>query len=83
MVELLRVLPCRRKGLLSDFPSTASLYRFRTRAELDMYLEASQIRQRAIERVTDVIGTYGSIPLLLLASKLNSCFISGYWFIFS
>ncbi|VVA96844.1 unnamed protein product [Arabis nemorensis] len=29
-----------------------------TRAELDMYLEASQIRERAIERITNVIGTY-------------------------
>ncbi|CAH2054592.1 unnamed protein product [Thlaspi arvense] len=29
-----------------------------TRAELDMYLEASQIRERAIERITNVVGTY-------------------------
>lgn len=67
MVELSRVLPCYRKGLLSVFPSTVSLYRFRTRAELDRYLEASQIRQRAIERVTNVIGTYGSLPVALVS----------------
>lgn len=36
---------------------TASLRRFRTRSELDRYLEASQIRERAIERSNDVIGT--------------------------
>ena len=29
----------------------------RTRTELDMYLEASQIRERAIERITNVVGT--------------------------
>lgn len=29
-----------------------------TRSELDTYLIASQTRQRAIERVTDVVGTY-------------------------
>ncbi|GAB2215101.1 hypothetical protein Drorol1_Dr00019476 [Drosera rotundifolia] len=32
-----------------------------TRAELDRYLEASQIRQRAIERSNDVIGTYNDL----------------------
>ncbi|KAG6419636.1 hypothetical protein SASPL_121858 [Salvia splendens] len=30
-----------------------------TRPELDRYLEASQIRQRSIERINDVTGTYG------------------------
>lgn len=40
------------------------LYNFRTRAELDRYLEASQIRERAIERITDVIGTYDSFAVL-------------------
>lgn len=48
-----------RKGLLSVLFPTAFLYHFRTRAELDMYLEASQIRERAIERINDVTGTYG------------------------
>lgn len=48
------------KSLLSDF-STAFMYPFRTREELDRYLEASQIRQRAIERVTNVVGTYGLV----------------------
>ncbi|KAB2022115.1 hypothetical protein ES319_D07G186700v1 [Gossypium barbadense] len=38
-----------------------------TRAELDRYLEASQIRQRAIERVTDVIGTYNDLRLRIFS----------------
>lgn len=42
--------------MLSYFP-TAYLYYFRTRAELDRYLEASQIRERAIERINNVTGT--------------------------
>jgi len=37
------------------------LYHFRSQAELDRYLEASQIRERAIERINNVIGTYGPI----------------------
>ncbi|OMP06217.1 hypothetical protein CCACVL1_01671 [Corchorus capsularis] len=38
-----------------------------TRAELDRYLEASQIRQRAIERVTNVIGTYNDLRLRIFS----------------
>ncbi|CAM8978763.1 unnamed protein product [Rhodiola kirilowii] len=34
-----------------------------TRAELDRYLEASQIRERAIERITNVVGTYNDLRL--------------------
>ncbi|CAH9072858.1 unnamed protein product [Cuscuta epithymum] len=34
-----------------------------TRSELDRYLEASQIRERAIERVNDVVGTYNDLRL--------------------
>lgn len=52
---------------LGFFP-TASLCRFRTRAELDKYLEASQIRERAIERINDVTGTY---DLLVSFSYVN------------
>ncbi|KAL3633666.1 hypothetical protein CASFOL_022428 [Castilleja foliolosa] len=32
-----------------------------TRSELDRYLEASEIRQRAIERINDVTGTYNDL----------------------
>lgn len=41
------------------------LCHFRTQAELDRYLEASQIRERAIERINNVIGTYGPIVCTL------------------
>ncbi|KAF3796637.1 Ribulose-1 bisphosphate carboxylase/oxygenase large subunit N-methyltransferase [Nymphaea thermarum] len=34
-----------------------------TRTELDTYLEASQIRERAIERITDVSGTYNDLKI--------------------
>ncbi|RYR15582.1 hypothetical protein Ahy_B04g072417 [Arachis hypogaea] len=36
---------------------------FKPQAELDRYLEASQIRERAIDRINNVIGTYESIVL--------------------
>ncbi|GER54043.1 SET domain-containing protein [Striga asiatica] len=36
-------------------------YSLLTRSELDRYLEASQIRQRAIERINDVTGTYNDL----------------------
>lgn len=41
------------------------LCHFRSQAELDRYLEASQIRERAIERINSVIGTYGPIVCTL------------------
>ncbi|XP_030965828.1 ribulose-1,5 bisphosphate carboxylase/oxygenase large subunit N-methyltransferase, chloroplastic isoform X1 [Quercus lobata] len=37
------------------------------REELDRYLEASQIRERAIERVTNVIGTYNDLRLRIFS----------------
>ena len=37
--------------------SIAYTYYYRTRSELDTYLVASHIRERAIERITDVTGT--------------------------
>lgn len=65
----------------SVFFPTASLYYFRTREELDRYLEASQIRERAIERVTNVIGTYDAsawfffhLPLLIYILSLVPMF---------
>ncbi|XP_073022927.1 ribulose-1,5 bisphosphate carboxylase/oxygenase large subunit N-methyltransferase, chloroplastic [Primulina eburnea] len=44
-----------------------------TRSELDRYLEASQIRQRAIERINDVTGTYNDLRLRIF-SKHPSLF---------
>lgn len=37
--------------------SIAYTYYYRTRSELDTYLVASYMRERAIERITDVTGT--------------------------
>lgn len=37
------------------------------RSELDQYLEASQIRERAIERVTDVTGTYNDLRIKIFS----------------
>ena len=68
-VESLRVFLLLWKGSTLSFFHTASLYYFRTREELDRYLEASQIRERAIERVTNVIGTYDA------SAKLGFSFI--------
>ncbi|KAI4324605.1 hypothetical protein MLD38_030076 [Melastoma candidum] len=38
-----------------------------TRQELDQYLEASQIRERAIERVNNVVGTYNDLKLRIFS----------------
>ncbi|XP_061364522.1 ribulose-1,5 bisphosphate carboxylase/oxygenase large subunit N-methyltransferase, chloroplastic [Gastrolobium bilobum] len=38
-----------------------------SRAELDRYLEASQIRERAIERINNVIGTYNDLRLRIFS----------------
>lgn len=63
-------------GLCSVGFSTAAPCDFRTRSELDRYLEASQIRQRAIERINDVTGTYELF--LLISFKADSIFTSLY-----
>ncbi|XP_028780711.1 ribulose-1,5 bisphosphate carboxylase/oxygenase large subunit N-methyltransferase, chloroplastic isoform X2 [Neltuma alba] len=44
-----------------------------SQAELDRYLEASQIRERAIERINNVIGTYNDLRLRIF-SKHPSLF---------
>ncbi|XP_010524627.1 PREDICTED: ribulose-1,5 bisphosphate carboxylase/oxygenase large subunit N-methyltransferase, chloroplastic [Tarenaya hassleriana] len=63
-----------------------------TRAELDRYLEASQIRERAIERVTNVLGTYDDLrsrifskhPLLFPEEVFNvETFIWSFGILFS
>ncbi|KAK0589106.1 hypothetical protein LWI29_009707 [Acer saccharum] len=60
------------RSTLSVSP-TASLCHFKTRAELDRYLEASQIREQAIERITNVIGTYNDLRLRIF-SKYHDIF---------
>ncbi|KAI5340038.1 hypothetical protein L3X38_019312 [Prunus dulcis] len=56
----------RWSNYISALPRQPYLLLCWTREELDRYLEASQIRQRAIERVTNVVGTYG--PSVMLAA---------------
>lgn len=60
---------------LSFFP-TASIYDFRTRSELDTYLVASQIRERAIERINNVTGTYAFYLALPMCTTSFAYFAS-------
>nr|XP_025629169.1 uncharacterized protein LOC112722382 isoform X2 [Arachis hypogaea] len=39
----------------------------RPQAELDRYLEASQIRERAVDRINNVIGTYNDLRLRIFS----------------
>ncbi|KAL5219864.1 hypothetical protein ABZP36_024577 [Zizania latifolia] len=48
---------CRHPPLSSNPPDQPD----RTKAEIDAYLAASSIRERAIQRITDVIGTYNDL----------------------
>ncbi|KAK4845532.1 hypothetical protein QYF36_006203 [Acer negundo] len=48
----------RWSNYISVLPEQPYSLLYWTRAELDRYLEASQISERAIERITNVIGTY-------------------------
>ncbi|XP_011100517.1 ribulose-1,5 bisphosphate carboxylase/oxygenase large subunit N-methyltransferase, chloroplastic [Sesamum indicum] len=51
----------RWSNYISALPRQPYSLLYWTRAELDRYLEASEIRQRAIERINDVIGTYNDL----------------------
>lgn len=51
----------RWSNYISALPRQPYSLLYWTRAELDRYLEASQIRERAIERITNVIGTYDDL----------------------
>ncbi|KAM3684515.1 hypothetical protein ACB094_11G052200 [Castanea mollissima] len=51
----------RWSNYISALPRQPYSLLYWTREELDRYLEASQIRERAIERVTNVIGTYNDL----------------------
>ncbi|KAL3502575.1 hypothetical protein ACH5RR_037024 [Cinchona calisaya] len=42
-----------------------------TQSELDRYLEASQIRQRAIERINDVTGTFDDLKLRIFSKHTD------------
>lgn len=57
----------RWSNYISALPRQPYSLLYWTRAELDRYLEASQIRQRAIERITGVIGTYDDLRLRIFS----------------
>ncbi|KAL5581689.1 hypothetical protein UlMin_014131 [Ulmus minor] len=57
----------RWSNYISALPRQPYSLLYWTRAELDRYLEASQIRERAIERVTNVVGTYNDLRLRIFS----------------
>lgn len=57
----------RWSNYISALPRQPYSLLYWTRSELDMYLVASQIRERAIERITDVTGTYNDLKLRIFS----------------
>ncbi|GMY09625.1 ribulose-1,5 bisphosphate carboxylase/oxygenase large subunit N-methyltransferase, chloroplastic [Fagus crenata] len=57
----------RWSNYISALPRQPYSLMYWTREELDRYLEASQIRERAIERITNVIGTYNDLRLRIFS----------------
>ncbi|KAI4305598.1 hypothetical protein L6164_028955 [Bauhinia variegata] len=63
----------RWNNYISALPRQPYSLLYWSQAELDRYLEASQIRERAIERINNVIGTYNDLRLRIF-SKHPSLF---------
>ncbi|KAL8150958.1 hypothetical protein V2J09_020766 [Rumex salicifolius] len=61
----------RWSNYISALPRQPYSLLYWTRAELDRYLEASQIRERAIERSNDVLGTYNDLNLRIFSKYPN------------
>ncbi|XP_059661275.1 uncharacterized protein LOC132307503 [Cornus florida] len=57
----------RWSNYISALPRQPYSLLYWTRSELDTYLEASQIRERAIERINDVTGTYNDLKLRIFS----------------
>ncbi|XP_042478929.1 ribulose-1,5 bisphosphate carboxylase/oxygenase large subunit N-methyltransferase, chloroplastic isoform X2 [Macadamia integrifolia] len=57
----------RWSNYISALPRQPYSLLYWTRYELDTYLVASQIRKRAIERITDVTGTYNDLRLRIFS----------------
>ncbi|XP_057955305.1 ribulose-1,5 bisphosphate carboxylase/oxygenase large subunit N-methyltransferase, chloroplastic isoform X3 [Malania oleifera] len=57
----------RWSNYISALPQQPYSLLYWTRSELDRYLEASQIRERAIERITDVAGTYNDLRVRIFS----------------
>ncbi|RDX88900.1 Ribulose-1,5 bisphosphate carboxylase/oxygenase large subunit N-methyltransferase, chloroplastic, partial [Mucuna pruriens] len=57
----------RWSNYISALPRQPYSLLYWSQAELDRYLEASQIRERAIERINNVIGTYNDLRLRIFS----------------
>ncbi|KAJ8532642.1 hypothetical protein K7X08_012565 [Anisodus acutangulus] len=57
----------RWSNYISALPRQPYSLLYWTRSELDRYLEASQIRERAIERINNVTGTYNDLKLRIFS----------------
>ncbi|KAL6999863.1 hypothetical protein U1Q18_001019 [Sarracenia purpurea var. burkii] len=57
----------RWNNYISALPRQPYSLLYWTRSELDRYLEASQIRERAIERINHVTGTYNDLRLRIFS----------------
>ncbi|KAL8209112.1 hypothetical protein R6Q57_008524 [Mikania cordata] len=61
----------RWNNYISALPRQPYSLLYWTRAELDRYLEASQIRERAIERINNVTGTYNDLRARIFSKHPN------------
>ncbi|KAG9448581.1 hypothetical protein H6P81_008546 [Aristolochia fimbriata] len=61
----------RWNNYISALPRQPYSLLYWSQSELDMYLVASQIRERAIQRITDVTGTYKDLQLRIFSKYPN------------
>ncbi|PWA63050.1 rubisco methyltransferase family protein [Artemisia annua] len=61
----------RWSNYISALPRQPYSLLYWTRGELDRYLEASQIRERAIERINNVTGTYNDLRARIFSKHPN------------
>ncbi|XLS90061.1 hypothetical protein HN51_066069, partial [Arachis hypogaea] len=70
---LLPSLFCHRRAAVPPPRSSKGVPRVtRPQAELDRYLEASQIRERVVDRINNVIGTYNDLMLRIFSECESS-----------
>ncbi|XP_019420730.1 PREDICTED: ribulose-1,5 bisphosphate carboxylase/oxygenase large subunit N-methyltransferase, chloroplastic [Lupinus angustifolius] len=65
--EASRMKSSRWSNYISALPRQPYSLLYWSQAELDRYLEASQIRERAIERINNVVGTYNDLRLRIFS----------------
>ncbi|XP_068644007.1 ribulose-1,5 bisphosphate carboxylase/oxygenase large subunit N-methyltransferase, chloroplastic [Aristolochia californica] len=61
----------RWKNYISALPRQPYSLLYWSQSELDMYLVASQIKERAIQRITDVTGTFKDLQLRIFSKYPN------------